>query len=78
VVDVFVERALAQPATEHEAEQMVSAAQGCFALHGVQWHESVLAANGRSMICRFTAVDAESVRIALRQAGVRFESCRAG
>ena len=78
MIDVFVERALDQPATEREVQQMVYAAQDCFALHRVQWQESVLAANGRSMTCRFTAVDVESVRIALRQTGVRFEFCRAG
>jgi Nickel responsive protein SCO4226-like len=42
----------------------------CFDLHRVRWHGSFLAAAGFDMVCWFSAVDAESIRIALRQNGV--------
>jgi hypothetical protein len=37
-------------------------------LHKVDWRASLLSADGRQMICRFSGPDAESVRIALREA----------
>ncbi len=44
--------------------------QGCLDLHRVEWAGSLLSADGRKMVCRFRAADAESVRIVLRTVGV--------
>jgi len=49
---------------------MGAMANDCLGLHRVSWHSSMLSANGRKLLCRFCGPDAESVRIALRSAGV--------
>ena len=36
-------------------------------MHRVNWEESFLSADGQKLFCHFSAPDAESVRIALRQ-----------
>ncbi len=45
---------------------MVVRAGGCFELHRVAWHQSMLARDGRKLICSFEGLDLESIRIALR------------
>jgi hypothetical protein len=42
----------------------------CFDLHRVRWHGSFLGRDGRAMICRFSAADIESARLALRDPDV--------
>jgi len=72
MADVFVKRPLDGPAGESGLQAPGQRLRDCFDLHRVQWRESVLSADGQYMICRFTAVDAESVRLALRQSGIGF------
>jgi hypothetical protein len=47
----------------------------CFARHRVEWHATGPGPEGRS-IWHFRSPDAESVRIALRHAGIPFEALR--
>lgn len=51
---------------------------GCPHLLKVRWRESFVAAGGRRLICRFSAPDAESVRIALRRTGIAVEAVWSG
>ncbi len=76
--DVFVERVLPEPLTEETVRKMLSAGAACMDLHGVDWRESLLAADGRRMLCRMQAPDAESVRLALRQARAAFDLAWSG
>jgi hypothetical protein len=78
MADVFVERTFEAPPSEQSVLAMIDASAGCMSMHRVQWQGSCLAADGRRMICRMAAVDAESVRIALRQAGQAFDAVWAG
>lgn len=46
-------------------------AAGCATtLHRLRWQESFVAREGRRQVCHFHAPDAESVRLAFRQAGI--------
>lgn len=47
-----------------------SSLAACSSLHRVRWRESFISSVGGRQICHFHAPDAESVRLALRQAGV--------
>lgn len=70
MIDVFLERRFDdEPMTEAIALEQGAFAGSCLNLHRVAWLESFLARDGRRMICRFRGPDAESTRVALRQAG---------
>jgi hypothetical protein len=67
-VNLFLERTFAEPLT---SEEVLNAARGsawCFDLHRVRWHGSFLRRDGHALICWFSAADAESARLALREA----------
>ena len=66
--DVYAVWAVEQ--TGVEVDEKLKRAQACLVRLGVQCREAVVSPDGREMRCRFSAPDAESVRIALRQAGV--------
>jgi hypothetical protein len=67
--DVFYLRPVDPPIAPADLEEMSRHAGGCFDLHRVEWLQSFLAADGRRMLCRYRAPDAESARLALRQLG---------
>jgi hypothetical protein len=69
MVDVFLERRFDTAIDPTELLGMAAEAMDCFALYKVHWHSSLLSADGQSLLCRFRAADAESVRVGLRQAG---------
>jgi len=69
-VDVFVARRLGRPASWPVTAQTGT---DCFRLHRVQWQETCMSEDGKQLICRFRAPDAESVRLALRLSGIDFE-----
>jgi hypothetical protein len=46
---------------------MATDAAGCFDIHRVAWHGSLLSADGHRMCCWFSAADLESARLALRE-----------
>ena len=57
---------------------MPESADGCLKLHRVVWKKSYLSADGRRMLCWYTAPDAESIRIALRQLQAKMDGVWAG
>jgi len=66
MVELFVERTYRPALTRDRVLAMGEGAAGCFNLYRIQWLESLLAADGGTMICHFRAPDAESLRMALR------------
>jgi hypothetical protein len=70
MTDVFLERRFDAPLTVAQLRAMTADFPDCFRIHRVTWCESFLAHAGTRMVCRFTAPDAESARIALREAGL--------
>ena len=69
MTDVVLERVYEPPLSSQTMRQMAETVHDCFDLHRVAWHGSMLAADGRDLVCHFTAPDAESARIALKQIG---------
>ncbi|MDI5920138.1 DUF4242 domain-containing protein [Halomonas sp. LR5S13] len=69
MMDIVLERCFSRPLTAEFVRSVSLEAEGCLALHGVAWQGSLLARDGRRMVCRFRAPDVESARNALRQAG---------
>ena len=68
MTEVFVERHFSGPMTESDMQAAVESA-GCLQLHRVDWVASLLSTDGLHMFCHFRGPDAESVRIAMKQAG---------
>ena len=64
---VFLERRFEPPIDGAGVLAMAMDAASCFGLHKVAWNGSLLGSDGRLTVCWFTAPDAESARIALRQ-----------
>lgn len=71
MTEVMVERSYPEPLSDEVLNRNLDAALPCLNLHRVQWRRSFLSMDRRELICHFTARDAESVRIALQQAGAR-------
>jgi len=71
VTEVIVERCWDTPLTDADLQDMLDRTGGCLANHRCAWNGSLLSANGRDLVCHFTGPDAESVRIALHEAGSR-------
>jgi hypothetical protein len=69
MTDIIVERHWEPPITPAQIEDMARSGGGCLAAHRCDWRGSLLSADGRELICHFTAPDAESVRLALHDAG---------
>jgi hypothetical protein len=67
---LFLERTFDEPLTAEDVLEGGRESAQCFDLHRVRWHGSFLSQNGRTMICRFSAVDMESARLALRDPDV--------
>jgi hypothetical protein len=72
MTDVFVVCTVDPTVTE--GEERWANAEACFARLRVKCIETAPSPDGRGTLCRFSAPDAESVRIALRQAGVDINS----
>jgi hypothetical protein len=68
MTDVLLERYWDTPLTTAGMIHMGENLPDCFDLYRVKWEESMLAVDGSKLICRFSGPDAESVRLALRQA----------
>jgi hypothetical protein len=66
---VIVERQWDQPKTDADLQEMIENSEDCLARHHCDWNDSLLSADRRELVCHFSAPDAESVRIALRQVG---------
>lgn len=78
MTDIFVERHWDPPITAADIQKMVETGGGCLAAHRCDWHGSLLSADGKELFCHFTAPDAESVRMALHEAGSPRGSAWAG
>ncbi|HEY0463366.1 MAG TPA: nickel-binding protein [Polyangiaceae bacterium] len=69
MTEVLVERHAEQPLSELSMFRMSEAGSGCMDLHRVHWNRSLLSADGRELICHFSAADLESVRLVLKAQG---------
>ena len=69
MTEVFLQRTFDPPLSGEAFEEMLRSSAGCFGLYRVEWHGSLLSADRRRLVCRFSAPDAESARQALRTAG---------
>jgi len=68
MTEVFVERTWPAPITDEGMQMMSAMFAGCLGLHRVAWCGSWLSSDGTETCCHFRAPDAESVRIAARDA----------
>jgi hypothetical protein len=69
MTEVLVERHSEQPLTHADFVRMSTAASGCLELHRVHWRGSQVSADGRELVCQFSAADLESVRLVLKTQG---------
>jgi len=67
--EILVERHWDRPLTDADIAAMLESTGGCLAAHRCGWYGSLLSADGHELFCHFTGPDAESVRIALHEAG---------
>jgi hypothetical protein len=73
MVDVFVLRSLESMTASGMKPQDSQEIESCLQLHGVSSQRSYLALDGSQMLCHFRTPDAESVRMALRGARIKYE-----
>jgi len=68
--NVFLERIFDTPQSAAQVYAKARESRWCFDLHKVDWHSSFLAGTGQLILCWFSAPDAESARLAIRQSGL--------
>jgi len=78
LVDVFVERRNGSAVTPGGGRSGNARLALCLDLHGILLERSYLAKDGKRMLCHFRAPDAESLRVALRVAGIDYDALWAG
>ena len=66
--NVLVERSFDTPVTLESIQEIEDAASGCLSAHHVQFVRTFFSRDRKRMICLYRAPDAESVRVAQRQA----------
>lgn len=69
MINAFLERTFDDPMTLPAFRQVQLGLAGCLELHRVEWQNSMLAGDGKRIVCWFRANDMESVRVALRSRG---------
>lgn len=69
MTDVLVERRWEPPLAAADIQALIATSGGCLAAHRCDWRGSLLSADGHELVCHFSAPDAESVRMALHEAG---------
>jgi len=67
VTDIFLERRFDPALSPAAVMELARQADGCFGIHRIEWHGSLLSLDGHRMLCWFSAPDMESARIAMRQ-----------
>lgn len=67
---MYLERQFDWPIGPAEVVAMAAEGAGCFGIHKIAWHFSLLSNDGRKMFCSFSAPDMESARIAMRQSDI--------
>ena len=70
---VIVERSYIEPLTDAALAAMQQSVEPCLSRHGVRWLNCRLSADRLRMVCEYEAPDAESVRIAQRDARTLFD-----
>lgn len=78
LVDVFVQRRYAEAEPQDGDRPDSARLQPCLDLHGIQRERSYLARDGQRILCHFRAPDAESLRVALRVAGIDYDALWTG
>lgn len=68
-----VEKTFTQPLTDEKIDHLFSDLSPCLDHYQARWVHSYLSNDRLRLICIFEAADAESVRMAHRTAGIRFE-----
>jgi len=68
MTQLVLERSFDPPLTRDDVVTIARDSAWCFQTYRVSWLGSMLATGGHTMVCRFDAADAESIRQALRQA----------
>jgi hypothetical protein len=69
MTDVFLERDFDSPVSVADLLSQFASARTCLDLHRISWKASLLSTDGQRSVCHFNATDAESLTIAMRQAG---------
>jgi FMN phosphatase YigB (HAD superfamily) len=70
---VVMEQIFDEPLSDEDQARFAKRLDECLELRSGAWARSYLASDRTRMVCEFEAPDAESVREALRSAGLRFE-----
>jgi hypothetical protein len=78
MVHVILERQFNPALSPDDFTAMALDSASCLTLYRIEWHESLLAADGSSLVCHFEAPDTESVRMALKDARARSKIAWAG
>ena len=78
MADVIVERDLNPPVTAQQFTAMTQQGADCLKLYDIEWVESYLSIDGRTLVCHFVSPDTESTRTAIRQTGSDFNAVWAG
>jgi hypothetical protein len=63
-----LERSFDPALTRQDVVALARTTGWCFQAYRVNWHGSMLGRDGSTLVCRFEAADAESIRLALHQA----------
>ena len=71
--NVVVERSFDAPQAFERVHALEEAKAWCLEQHRVRWVRSYLSGDGRRMLCLYRAPDAESVRLAQREASLDFD-----
>ena len=77
-INMFLLRTFDQPLSVADVYARAQSSDWCYDMHKVAWLGSYLAKSGRSLLCCFTAADAESVRLALHESGANTQYLWAG
>lgn len=70
---IICERKFSSPISLEQFGEAGKTLGPCLDVRGIRWIGSAFSADGTKSMCRFEAVDAESVRQANREAGCPFE-----
>jgi hypothetical protein len=72
--NVIVTRSFTEPVTLDEIQAIEDAGIGCLQAHRVRFERTFFSVDRRRMVCLYRAPDAESVRMAQREAGMPLNS----
>lgn len=70
---IVVDQSFEQPIADEEYARLARRLDPCLDVRNAMWRRSYVSADKRHVTCEFEAPDAESVREAMRSAGVPFD-----